>query len=180
MLLIGLCSVSPVSLAEDSPVREPHRPPSRDGAARQGREKNLSQQEVEALVHAPLSEQLHPCELGQVKVYGGARVPRGPLAVSLPRRPALRSGPTSLIVHLQGEGAGLRLPVSAELECPAPAVQAGDRVQLEVRRGAVRVTAPGRALQTGHVGEVVQVENTATRGRLSGRVMADHRIEVLP
>ena len=177
---MGLCSASLVSLAEDAEVHEPARRHGVDSAAREGQKKNLSQRELEALVHAPLSEQLHPCELSQVKVYGGARVPRGPLSVSLPRRPALRSGPTSLIVLLQGKGAGLRLPVSAEIQCPAPAVQAGERVQLEVRRGAVRVTAPGRALQTGHVGEVVQVENTATRGRLSGRVTADNRVEVLP
>lgn len=172
-----LCGSLQSIRADDSTMRER----TGKGAARKARRpRNLSKREVEALVLAPLGEQLKPCELGQVTVYGGTRVPRGSLSVTLPRRPALRSGRVSLILQIGGDGAGVRLPVSAELQCPAPAVQAGDRVQLAVHRGAVRVTAPGRAFQTGHVGEVIQVENTATRSRLSGTVVSEHRVEVLP
>ena len=144
------------------------------------KQRNLSKVQIEQLVLQPLRERLSPCELDGLSAYSSVRVPTGALRVHLPRRPTLRSGRMSLIVQVEGQGNLTHIPVSALLTCPPPAVQAGDRVRLAVVVGAVRATAPGKAFQTGHVGEVVQVENSATRTRLSGRVVGPQQIEVLP
>ncbi len=54
---------------------------------------------------------------------------------------------------------------------PHPAVQAGQEVTLELRRGPVRVSARARALQTGWPGSRIRVQSLVDRRYLTARVV---------
>ena len=81
-------------------------------------------------------------------------------------------------VHWQSTQGSVRLPVTAQLRCPPPAVSPGQRIRLRVRVGAVTASTPGVARQAGLVGDVVAVHNPASGKRLRGRVVAPGVVEV--
>lgn len=142
------------------------------------RARELDRDAATHLVAQPLQRALAPCEASEVRVQGSVRVPEGELDVELPRRPKLRSGRMSFVVAVVGDGATVRIPVTATLVCPAAAVKAGGTVKLVVNLGAVRASATGKAQQSGRVGDVVRVKNLSTGALVTGRVMDSQRVEV--
>jgi flagella basal body P-ring formation protein FlgA len=59
------------------------------------------------------------------------------------------------------------------------AVQVGDSVTIAVLAGSVRVEAYGRALESGAVDEMIQVEVLPQKKRVAARVAAERRVEVI-
>lgn len=59
-----------------------------------------------------------------------------------------------------------------------PLVERGAAVTIVVRTGNVTVTAPGIARQSGGLGETIEVENTLSRQRVSGRIIDAQTVEV--
>jgi flagella basal body P-ring formation protein FlgA len=59
------------------------------------------------------------------------------------------------------------------------AVQAGESVTIAVLAGSVRVEAYGRALESGAVDEMIQVEVLPQKKRVAVRVAAERRVEVI-
>jgi flagella basal body P-ring formation protein FlgA len=59
------------------------------------------------------------------------------------------------------------------------AVQAGDSVTIAVLAGSVRVEAYGRAVESGAIDEMIQVEVLPQKKRVAARVAAERRVEVI-
>jgi flagella basal body P-ring formation protein FlgA len=59
------------------------------------------------------------------------------------------------------------------------AVQAGDMVMIAVLAGSVRVETHGRAVESGALDEIVQVDVLPQRKRLAARVVSERRVEVI-
>ena len=59
------------------------------------------------------------------------------------------------------------------------AVQAGDSVTIAVLAGSIRVEAHGRAIESGAVDEMVQVEVLPQKKRVAARVAAERRVEMI-
>lgn len=57
---------------------------------------------------------------------------------------------------------------------PEPLVQRGQRVQIVLEQGALRIVAPGEALEGGGAGERIRVLNTSSRQVVVARV-EDHK-----
>lgn len=140
----------------------------------------LAKEEVNGLVQGPIEAAMAPCEVTEVRAQTPLRVGEGPVQAEVPSRAGLRDGRMSVIVLVRSSFATARVPVMIQLNCPPPAVHSGDRVRLETHVASVRATAPGKALQTGRVGEFVQVENVATGTRLRGQVAGPQRVVVMP
>lgn len=143
------------------------------------RARSLDSDELQALLSSPLSEVLSPCRVSDVRAASTTvRVPGGALKVMVERRPILRSGRMTIIVTLAAGTQTVRVPVSANAQCPPPVVNAGANVQLVVRIGAVRAYVDGTAYQAGRVGDVVRVRNSMTGAMVKGRVLDAHRVEI--
>lgn len=138
----------------------------------------LEADEVKALLWTPVSEVLAPCELLALTVQGRVTVGASPPQVEVTPPHNLRDGVMSLLVTVDSGDQRARVPVGLRLRCPPPVIKSGQWVQLETTTAHVRVTAPGKALQSGRVGEWVMVENTATGARLRGQVKSAQRIWV--
>ncbi len=82
-------------------------------------------------------------------------------------------------------GKQLRRAVSTQqpfriAEVGAPhAVQTGDSVTIAVHAGSVRVEAYGRAIESGAIDDMIQVEVLPQRKRVAARVVSDRRVEVI-
>jgi flagella basal body P-ring formation protein FlgA len=61
---------------------------------------------------------------------------------------------------------------------PPALVRRGEAVTLEVRKGALAISAPGRALADGGMGEAVRVVNLATNRTLDARVAGTALVSV--
>jgi flagella basal body P-ring formation protein FlgA len=59
-----------------------------------------------------------------------------------------------------------------------PDVLSGTPVTLNVHRGALTVSAPGRLLEDGHLGREVRVVNDATRVALEGVLVSPSTVEI--
>ncbi|MEX0351076.1 MAG: flagellar basal body P-ring formation chaperone FlgA [Paracoccaceae bacterium] len=69
-------------------------------------------------------------------------------------------------------------PIRAGDVVPPALVNRNDLVSLVFAKGGLTITADGRALGRGAVGDTIRVMNQSSRTTLSGRIMADGRIEV--
>lgn len=58
-------------------------------------------------------------------------------------------------------------------------VQAGETVTIAVVAGSVLVESPGRAVESGAIDDVIQVEVLPQRKRITARVTAERRVEVI-
>lgn len=82
-------------------------------------------------------------------------------------------------------GKQLRKSVSTQqpfrlAEVGAPhAVQTGDSVTIAVLAGSVRVEAYGRAIESGAIDDMIQVEVLPQRKRVAARVVSDRRVEII-
>ena len=132
------------------------------------------------MVTDTVAEAVAPCELHSIRAQSRLRVGKGELGVAVERVPNLKNGRLSVVVSVHSSLATARVPVSVQINCPPPEVQSGERVRIETRVGHVLATAPGRALQSGRVGTLIAVENTASGARLQGRVVGPQRVEVAP
>jgi flagella basal body P-ring formation protein FlgA len=62
---------------------------------------------------------------------------------------------------------------------PAPLVKRGDAIVIAVRSGALTITAHGKALSDGAMGDRVRVINDATRRTLQAVVDGPARVKIL-
>lgn len=69
-------------------------------------------------------------------------------------------------------------PIRAEDIGPPALIERNEIVPLVYRRGVLTITAEGRALARGGVGDWLRVMNLGSRTIVSGRVLADGSIEV--
>lgn len=79
-----------------------------------------------------------------------------------------------MVRHSIPENASLR---AGMLEKPA-ALGKGDKVTILVERGALRLRAPGKALERGRLGEVIKVENTMNSKEIYATVMDGSTVKV--
>lgn len=136
--------------------------------------------ELDSLVAPALDAAVQPCRLSDLVLPGEVTVAPGEIAVSASAAAPARSGRISARVVLSVGGRDTELHVQADATCPPPAVAPGDRVQIVVRTGNVRASAPGVATQPGRAGDVIRVTNRLTRGSLLARVRAPGLVEVEP
>mgnify|MGYP003733786877 CR=1 FL=1 len=59
-----------------------------------------------------------------------------------------------------------------------PLIERGTAVTILVHTGSVTVTAPGIARQSGGLGDLIEVENTLSRQRVTGEVIDAHTVQV--
>ena len=59
-----------------------------------------------------------------------------------------------------------------------PLVERGDRVQIVLQAGALRISAAGKAQEAGALGDWIRVLNMDSKRELSGRVDRDGRVHV--
>ena len=71
-------------------------------------------------------------------------------------------------------------PIRLEDIGPPALVERNERVLLRYVRGALRITAEGRALDRGAEGDWIRAINLSSRQTISGRVAADGVVEVSP
>lgn len=71
-------------------------------------------------------------------------------------------------------------PVLTRMLISPSLVERNQRVSILFNSGSLRITAEGRALDQGSVGEVVRVMNLASRVTVTGTVGADGAVHVLP
>jgi flagella basal body P-ring formation protein FlgA len=57
-------------------------------------------------------------------------------------------------------------------------IDRGDEVTITFSDGAMRLTAPGRALSDAHRGQEVRIVNTSSNTTLTGTAMAEGIVEV--
>jgi len=69
-------------------------------------------------------------------------------------------------------------PVTDAVVAPLPDVRKGASVDLQVQRGTLQITAPGRLLEDARLGERVRVVNEATRVTLRGVLVASDTVEI--
>ncbi|MFA3919252.1 flagellar basal body P-ring formation chaperone FlgA [Ruegeria hyattellae] len=69
-------------------------------------------------------------------------------------------------------------PIRAGDVVPPAIVDRNDLVSLIFAHSGLTITADGRALGRGAVGDTIRVMNLSSRTTLSGRILADGRIEV--
>jgi len=79
-----------------------------------------------------------------------------------------------MVKHSIPENASLR---EGMLEKP-PALVKGDKVTIVVERGALRLRAPGKALERGRPGEVIKVENTMNTRQIYATVLDGSTVKV--
>jgi hypothetical protein len=139
----------------------------------------VSGSEVEALLRPAIDAALGACRTRSLDAPRdlrlGSTAPEVYAETAAPRA----SGRIAVLVRVVDGGRTVRMVVPTEVECPAPVVAAGARVRIVVTVGAVRVTAPGQALQAGRVGDEIQVANLLSRARLTARVLDPATVEVL-
>lgn len=141
--------------------------------------RELSREELEALVVAPISERLRPCEVEQVTVPNRVRLGQGDIEVSVDLRAPRASGRTSGFAVLTVRGRDRRIPVRAQVRCPPPAIQPGSRVRIIAVVGNVRASMVGEARQVGRVGDVIRVRSQTTRAALMARVVDSQTVLVV-
>lgn len=127
----------------------------------------------------PIEASLAPCETHDVRLPRSVSLPPGQLDIRVDANAPNRSGRTSGVVIMEARGVERRLPFSARVSCPPPAVQAGATIRILARFGNVNASAPGEATQSGRVGDVIRVRNTTTRRALRGRILDGRSVEVV-
>lgn len=93
-----------------------------------------------------------------------------PVAAAALPGPALKPARLSAGLHARGPIAAGRPILSSMVDLPI-AVQSGQQVALRVREGGLVISASGVALQNGAVGDVIEVENSASHHRLRADVV---------
>ncbi|MEM6955702.1 MAG: flagella basal body P-ring formation protein FlgA [Myxococcota bacterium] len=126
-----------------------------------------------------IAERLAPCEIERLRLPRRVVLPAGNLEMSVEVSAPTRGSRTSGTLIVRARSAERRLPFSAQLRCPPPAVRAGSRVTAVARIGSVRATAPAEATQPGRIGDVIRIRNLATRRALTARVIDAETVEVL-
>lgn len=142
--------------------------------------RELSSDELEALIRPAVTRSLGPCEVTELRVPNALTIPRGEVEVeSTLRAPTRATSSVSGMVTLTAGGQRRRISVRARVSCPPPAVQPGSRVTVVAVVGPVRASAPGEARQPGRVGDVIRVHTTTTGRTLLARVIAPDTVEVV-
>ena len=140
--------------------------------------RRVSRQEVEARVRESISESVAPCELGQLSLLPGWSIADADYEVSARVPAAVTSGRRSLVVVVKQGERKQRISAQVELSCPPPVIAPGASVRLIARSGAVRVSAPAKALQAGRVGDEIRVTNQLSRATVTALVIDAQTVEV--
>lgn len=127
----------------------------------------------------PIEASLAPCRAQDIRLPRSVSLPPGRMALRVDAQVPNRSGRTSGVLILEARGVERRLPFSARVSCPPPAMQAGATIRILARFGNVSASAPGEATQSGRVGDIIRVRNTTTRRALRGRILDGRSVEVV-
>ncbi len=131
----------------------------------------ISQEAIDAALEAG-------CRAERVRVPGAVSVPAGEVeAAAIVRTPARDADVAATVVLRVGEEE-VRVALRADVVCPPPVLESGDRVRIVARAGPVVASAPGIAAQAGRIGETIRVTNTATRTSVVARVVDAGTVEV--
>lgn len=125
------------------------------------------------------------CEIQSVKVSNDAKLIAGPrtIAAELPMRTVVSHATTlhvSGAIFVMSGGQRVRVPVMANLACPAPDVSTGSQLTIFAKIGPVRASAPAEARQPGRVGEIIRVTNRSTGAPLRAKLLSPVLAEVVP
>ncbi len=139
----------------------------------------LEGEDLQARAMPAIREALAPCEAQSVRLPRRVTLPPGEISIDVDARVPQRTGSASGVAVFSAGTVNRRLPFSARVTCPPPAVSPGSRIRLVVRIGNVTATAPGEANQAGRIGDIIRVRNLSTRRALRARVIDGHNAEVL-
>ena len=92
----------------------------------------------------------------------------------------------STILTEKGKAIGLMVKHQIRAETPlkewmlvrAPIVKRGDMVTILAESGGLRVSVPGKILEKGYKGQLVQVQNTMSRKKIYAKVINDATVMV--
>lgn len=141
--------------------------------------KSLDAQQLDALAKTALAPRVAPCNVESLSAMPPMTIADGEFELEADALPRKQSGRTNVSITLRQGERTQRLSMQAVLSCPEPVVMPGASVQLTVRYGAVRVSAPGIANQPGRVGDEIRVTNQLTKKSLRARVLNAQSVEVI-
>lgn len=142
--------------------------------------RRIERDEFQALALSAVNTGLAPCVAENVEVPAGAiTVGEGHVSVRAEGEAPRSSGRAIAIIVIEQGDREQRIPVRAEMSCPAPVIRPGSRISIRANVGNVRASVPGEARQTGRVGDVIRVVNTLTNASLSARVVSSEAVEVI-
>ncbi|MEM6960599.1 MAG: flagella basal body P-ring formation protein FlgA [Myxococcota bacterium] len=139
----------------------------------------LNAERFAEMVQPSVQRAIQPCEVRAI--HGPARltIAASGLDIRAEAQPPRRSGSTGAVVVFRSNGREKRVPIRADVRCPPPIIEPGNRVQVVVQVGAVRATAPGEARQPGRVGEIIVVRTGPTNTQLQAKILDGQQVEVV-
>lgn len=140
--------------------------------------RTLEAAELRELAEEAVEQALFPCVPTEIHFPQTVRTAAGALSLRAEARRPTRSGSASVQLILEASGRTTRVSLRADVECPPPAVQPGNRVRIEVRYNNVRASAPGEARQSGRVGDTVRVTNLLTRRTVQAEIINSDTVRI--
>lgn len=92
--------------------------------------------------------------------------------------PGATSDPQALVGLRTGSRIGMGQPIDPRRLERAPLIKRGEVVVMVVQSGRLKVTAKGKATQTGYLGSRIKLINLASRRHVYGKVLPDGRVLV--
>ena len=140
----------------------------------------LNQAQLARLLTPAVAAAFAPCTVGELQLPESATLPSGGIDVSADANRPSRSGNASAIAVVSSGNRETRIPIRASVTCPAPVIEAGDRVEVVVAIGNVRASARGEARQPGRIGDSINVRiASGNRRAITARVLDASTVEVL-
>jgi len=140
----------------------------------------LNQSQLARLLTPSVAAAFAPCTVSELQLPETATLPTGGIDVRTDANRPSRSGNASAIAVVSSGNRETRIPIRASVTCPAPAIEAGDRVEVVVAIGNVRASARGEARQPGRVGDTINVRiASGNRRAVSALVLNASTVEVI-
>ena len=124
---------------------------------------------------------LIPAAVAQNPIRRGAVIAPSDLAIATveyQRNRQYYSDPTVLVGMAATRDMAKGQPFTARTTDDIAVVRSGSRVTIVHRKGSLKVSTPGRAMESGSIGDVIKVRNNRTRSIVSGTVTGPDTVEV--
>lgn len=125
---------------------------------------------------------LLPAVVAQRPIKRGATITPSDLAIATieyQRNRQYYSNPRDLVGMEATRDTAKDQPFTARITNDVEIIRSGSTVRIIHKRGSLIVSAPGRAMESGSMGDVIKVRNQRTRSVLSGTVTGPDTVEVV-
>lgn len=143
------------------------------------RAQTLSADDLRIRVSDALLPMIAPCSVESLSSFSPVTLGEGTYDLSVDAIPRRSSGRTSFSMTLRQGERSQHLHGQVAMSCPPPVIAPGATVQLTVKSGPVKVTAPATAQQPGRVGDEIRVTNQLNRQSYRARVVDAATVELL-